>query len=460
MFVDYIDRDYIDEIKKSYTKSYELMGRHDTVSICLAEESSDAIMFFSSGRGLDRVSSINNLYSYKIIEYYKYRGYIYLPQVSITYDEIEEYKEYLYQLVNGVNGEKIDEHILKQLEDKNLILGKEDRKIINLGENLIVVNFPITKFSNPCEFFRELMNRYLLNDPNVTDISFGYSRNDSLQVIIRFIGDIWSMKELIMNSISKPLSEHKIRFKTSEMLITAFISDLEYEALLETQIHDPADRRTLREILIKVNPRLKEDSILIRRLPYEDIAKLIKTYKFKDKIKTIQHLNEFDMDDMMAKFFRGWVHAKVKKGGETEIDTIVGDLRDLYLTIARTAENILLINLSNVQIQVGKDEFYITLSNNFKKEIKMELKQFSPKMLISATLICYRNIDHTGLSQEYISHLEKLEYNKFYNIRNAFIHSINRDFLKNMGLIEEDMNLTINALLSILEFIIKFQEKS
>lgn len=337
------------DLKESVTKCFGIMGADDLVAISLAEEESDALMYIYSGKS-DLASSLGRqvpMPSYfKVNEYFKYKGYALPPSVNISNEVIEDYKEYLYQLGEGVNVEKIDEDTLDELKEKGLILGKEENvfnieegRSHNMGEFLIGVFLPARGIMavGPCDIFDiECVNKHLIENPNVKDIFFsntgaGGGHAINLHYIIRVIGDIWSIRDLILNYIHKPLAEKNIEFGTRVMPVSDYLSDLEYEALLETHTHDPNKRRVLRAIINKAEYRLGQEALLLRRLPPMDIDNLLTIYAFRDRARDILGLHENDVSDKIVKFFYGWILAKVKHPEDnTYLNRIYDNTKDLY----------------------------------------------------------------------------------------------------------------------------------
>lgn len=462
-------------LKESVTKCFGIMGADDLVAISLAEEESDALMFLYPGMS-DLASSLGTqdpMPSYfKVTDYYKYKGYGLLPSVSIGKEVIEDYKEYLYLLGEGLNVEKIDEDTLDELKEKKLILGEEENvfnieevRVHKVGEFLVGVFLPARGILavDPCGIFdKECVHKHLMGNPNVTDILFsdtgaGGRRAINLHYIIRVIGDIWSIRNLILNSIHKPLSEKKIEFGTRIMPIIDYLSDLEYEALLETHTHDPAKRRVLREIINKAEYRLGKEALLLRRLPLIDIDKLLTIYEFRNRAREVLGLHEGDVIDKIVKFFSGWILVKVKQPkDDTYLNRVYNDTKDFYTALAEKVEGILSINLTEKRDQIGKEEFDEAVSKVAKKQITIT-QELNP--LIIATSIWNNNYkDELIMSEDYTSYVKNLQANNVGNIRNHFSHyqESHSGFLRNLQYIKNDMDKIVDALLSMMEFLDKF----
>ena len=459
-------------LKESFTQCVGIMGSDDLIAMSLAEEESDALMYIYSGRS-DLASSFISQHPmplyFKATHYLKYRGYALPPSVTASKEEIENYREYLYQLAEGINVEKIDGTVLNELKDNNLILGKEknifdpeEGKSRKMGEFVVGIFLParnILDGDNSCKIFdSECVHKHLLENPNVTDIFFseagaGGRGAINLHYILRVIGDIQSIRDLILDSIHKPLSKNEIEFGTRVMPIVDYLSDLEFEALLETYIGDPAKRRVLREIIVKTGYRLDRDGLLIRRLSTRDINNLIKIYKFRERASVVLHLDKHNISDMIAGFFHGWVLAKVKQPKDDKHFNIIYDnIRGLYTSLAEKAEGILSKNLNEKRDRVGEEEFDETVSKIAKKQIKIK-PELNP--LIIATSIWNTNRkDDIIINEEYTLYVKKLQGAKVSDIRNHFSH--HSKFLKSPQHVKSDMDKTVNALLSLMEFVDKF----
>jgi hypothetical protein len=462
-------------LKESVTKCLGIMGADDLVTISLAEEESDALMYIYPGKS-DLASSFGTQVPmpayFKVTDYFKYKGYAVLPSVNISKEIIEEYKEYLYQLGEGVNVEKIDEDTLDELKEKKLILGEEENvfnteegRVRKVGEFLIGVFLPARGILavDPCDIFNiECVKKHLIENPNVKDILFsntgaGGGHAINLHYIIRVICDTWSIRDLILNSIHKPLAEKKIEFGTRIMPVIDYLSALEYEALLETHTHDPTKRRVLREIINKAEYRLGKEALLLRRLPLIDIDKLIMIYEFRDRVREILGLHEPDVMDKIVKFFHGWMLAKVKQPkDDTYLNRIYDNTKDLYTSLAEKVEGILSTNLNEKRDQVGKEEFDEAVSKVAKKQITIN-EELNP--LIIATSIWNNNYkDELINSEDYTSCVKDLQTNKVGDIRNHFSHyqKSQSGFFRNLQYVKNDMNKTVDALLSMMEFLDKF----
>lgn len=244
------------------------------------------------------------------------------------------------------------------------------------------------------------------------------------------------------------------------MPVIDYLSDLEYEALLETHTHDPTKRRVLREIINKAEYRLHQEALLLRRLPLIDIDKLLTIYEFRDRVREILGLHEPDVMDKIVKFFNGWILAKVKQPKDnTYLNRIYDNTKDLYTSLAEKVEGILSINLNEKRDQIGKEEFDEAVSKVAKKQItiKEELNT-----LIIATSIWNNNYkDELIISEDYTSCVKDLQTNKVGDIRNHFSHyqKSQSGFFRNLQYVKNDMNKTVDALLSMIEFLDKFAVK-
>jgi hypothetical protein len=459
-------------LKESFTKCFGIMGTDDIVAISLAEEESDALMQIYSGRS-DLASSFSTedpmpLY-FKVTHYLKYKGYALPPSVSVDKEEIEDYKEYLYRLAGGINVKKIDSNILDELKKKELIL-EEEKNVFDLdvgrsnkkGEFLVGVFLPARGILavDPCEIFdSECVEKHLIRDTHVKDIFFsntgaGGKRAINLHYIIRVLGDIWSIRDLLLNSIHKPLSEKKIEFGTRIMPLIDYLSDLEYEAILETHTHDPAKRRVLRAIINKAEYRLGKDALLLRRLPLGDIDKLLKIYEFRNRATEVLGLDERDVVDKIVKFFRGWILAKTKQlRDDNYLNRIYDDSRDLYTSLAEKIEGTLSKNLNEKRDQVGSDEFDEAVFRAARKQIT--IKEELEPLIIATSIWNNKYKDDLIVSEDYTSNVKNLQLNKVSDIRNRFSHPRKSLFVNQKNL-ENDMNKTVKALLSMIDFLDEF----
>lgn len=459
--------------KYSSAKCFGIEGHDDVVVECLAEEEPDSRMLFYGGRS--DVAACLEVPRYFHVErsvgYIKYKGFR-IDSKLLSMDavnEIKEHKEDIYKLAMGISDNEIDEGLVKKWIDMEIVLGEEvapnveDLRTNKQAEFLVGLFFPIRiDIEDPCKTFEsKVVYRDLIEDPNIKDILYSAGggggprgRAINLHYLLRVIGDVWSIRDLALDRIQKPLYAEGIECGTTIMPIADYLSNLEYEALLDSPIPSPSTRRMIREITNVMISRLEQDAFLIRRLPLSDMEKMIKIYHSRGAIANALRLEVRKIEDKIVKLFHGWILSKIKP--DRKFDAIYDDFSDIYVTLARCAERVLFKNLSSKQKEIGSKKFLDEISSYAKKEIVIEKKSGLGVFLMATSIWNKKRRDNPILDENYSNRVKQLQHKRADKIRNYFSHGERELFMSIPDRLEEDIGSTIDALLSLIEFVVEF----
>ena len=114
------------------------------------------------------------------------------------------------------------------------------------------------------------------------------------------------------------------------------------------------------------------------------------------------------------------------------------------------------MHLNEKRDQIGKKEFDEAVSTAAGKQIKIT-QELNP-LLISTSIWNNNYKNELIISDEYTSSVKNLQANKVGDIRNSFSHyrESHAGFLRNLQYVKNDMDKTVDALLSMIAFLDKF----